>query len=518
MTTTVNDYPASTRRPLKRLTSPRSSFWISFVLFFLVIGSWSVANPMMASPDEPAHAVKAAATVRGEFAADESAYNPGRGVFAVPQLFTDVWALPCFAFKAKELANCSPTLTGDLGAPSESVSHVARYNPLYYAIIGIPSLFPISTFTLVAMRLVGALLVALLAAFACRTIAELRRPGWPMVGFAAAVTPMTIFIASAMTPQGPEIFGAMATAIILLALVFEPDPDLLRRRLWRLVVVSGFFVLARGLSPVYLVLIVLLVLLVAPKFGVVKDLIMNRRAWLPLAVCVAVSLAAVIYILTAGSLALGVVYPDPNLTAPTVVQAMLSKTDYYVEQLLGVFGWGEVHLPLVAQLVIGGAVMVVAVIGFAIARLRGRLVLLGLVLLIVALPIGVQLASFKESGLIWQGKYILPLAVMVPLIAGFLAERYPMPAFLGRRVVPVVVPLLALAQIVAFVINLHRYINGANGPWTHLVRGAWHPGTDVWVATVIELVGWLALACYAVYAFHLRAQDRALPDRIERHA
>ena len=118
---------------------PRAVFWLAFVAMLLAIGGWSVANPDMAAPDEPAHAVKAAATVRGELVADESEFNAGRGDFAVPELFAQSWSLTCFAFDSNALPTCSPGVSGDLGADSEATSHVARYNPIYYALIGLPS-------------------------------------------------------------------------------------------------------------------------------------------------------------------------------------------------------------------------------------------------------------------------------------------------------------------------------------------------------------------------------------------
>ena len=134
----------------RRLTD--RTFWIALLLSFVVLAGWALASPHMASPDEPAHAAKAAATVRGQLAADESQFRPGRGTFDVPALFEQAWGQPCFAYEPQIPAGCSPRIGGDLQVIVPVESHVARYNPLYYAVVGIPSQVPLSEFTFTAMR------------------------------------------------------------------------------------------------------------------------------------------------------------------------------------------------------------------------------------------------------------------------------------------------------------------------------------------------------------------------------
>jgi hypothetical protein len=482
--------------PMRRGTSPRTTFWVTFLLMFLAIGSWSVVNPAMASPDEPAHAVKAAATVRGQFFGDESHYNAGRGTFEVPSAIAQAWDLTCFAFKPDTPANCARGIHGDLNKIVASPSHVERYNPIYYAVIGLPSLLPLSVHTLTLMRLMSALISAFLIALTARTVIELRRPAWPLAGVIAATTPMTIYIASAMTPQGPEIFGALLTLVLLLALTREPNAELVSRRMWRLVVGAGIFVTARGLSPVFLIFIVALVIFVAPRFSVIWELVKNRKVWPQLGICVGVSIGAVVYIFVSGSLALGIVLPDPTLTAGSVVRTMVLNTDYYLEQLLGVFGWGDTHLPLWTLVTIGSVVAIVLVVGAAFATWRERVALPAVLVIALVAPIAIQLLSYKTSGIVWQGKYILPVAIAMPVIAGFFAERSPMRRDIGAKIVPIVAALAALAQVVGLIVNAHRYINGANGPWFKFIDGAWLPPVNVFLMFGVELAAWIAVVVF----------------------
>lgn len=465
----------------------------------------------MASPDEPAHAAKAAATVRGDFVADESDYNPGRGTFALPDLFQQAWAQACYAFQPDTPASCAAPIAGDLNETVEVASHVARYNPLYYAIIGIPSLFPLSEWTFTAMRLMSAALNAGLVALTFGVLSTLRRRALPTVGVLAAMTPMTFFIGGSMTPQGPEIFGAILVAVSLLSIVFEPHPGLLRVRSWSLVAGAAFFVLARGLSPLYVALIVALVMLAAPRFRVIADVVRDRKFWLPLAACVVLGVTALVYTLASGSLALGIVYPDPTLTARDVVSQMVHNTDYYLEQILGTFGWGDVHLPVWLLVLIGGVSVTIAILGLSFAGWRGRLAVALVLLLSFALPIVVQLGSFHQSGMVWQGKYVLPLAVLAPLLSGFLAARTSVLDRASGAILRVVVVLVGAYQIVALAFNLHRYVNGANGPWVSLIADPWLPLIPIALILAAALASWIITAVLLTRTSRRDAVDAPQP-------
>ena len=72
-----------------RGVTPRRAFWSSFALFFALFAVWTLANPLTAAPDEPSHATKAAAVVRGEWVGEPVADQPdGFGSVHVPKV---VW-------------------------------------------------------------------------------------------------------------------------------------------------------------------------------------------------------------------------------------------------------------------------------------------------------------------------------------------------------------------------------------------------------------------------------------------
>ena len=51
--TTTSSSVATGRDP----RTARRAFWLTLVGVFLAVGAWSIANPIMAAPDEPAHAL-----------------------------------------------------------------------------------------------------------------------------------------------------------------------------------------------------------------------------------------------------------------------------------------------------------------------------------------------------------------------------------------------------------------------------------------------------------------------------
>ena len=54
--------PRMTIPPVQGRRLADRAFWVALVLSFAILAGWAVASPHMASPDEPAHAAKAAAT------------------------------------------------------------------------------------------------------------------------------------------------------------------------------------------------------------------------------------------------------------------------------------------------------------------------------------------------------------------------------------------------------------------------------------------------------------------------
>src|SRR5437868_6439956 len=87
---------ASPFTPLVQITN-RLVFTV-FASFALLTSLWALATPLMAVPDEPAHAIRAAAVARGQLIGDladaETFQYP---VVQVPKYIADTPSLPCFS-------------------------------------------------------------------------------------------------------------------------------------------------------------------------------------------------------------------------------------------------------------------------------------------------------------------------------------------------------------------------------------------------------------------------------------
>ena len=98
------------------LDRERPVWWISFLVLSLVGGVWALASPLMSIPDEPAHAIKAAAMWRGElrgYVIDLPPGNvagvPSQVVDKVPEEYAQLHDEPeCFKGKPSQLRVAPP--------------------------------------------------------------------------------------------------------------------------------------------------------------------------------------------------------------------------------------------------------------------------------------------------------------------------------------------------------------------------------------------------------------------------
>src|ERR1700677_3250642 len=174
---------------------PWRVFVVVFVLAFVNMAVWSLATPFFASPDEPAQVARAVALVHGQLIG-KTVRNDGNPTtdITIPTVYAAGSAYAgCFAFKDTVPASCAPRLTQSKAAVRPT-TYVGRSPPLYYAIVGLPSLFTASSDGLYAMRLVSALLNAVFLALAALSVAAWSRSRFLLVGLLVAATPMTYFL------------------------------------------------------------------------------------------------------------------------------------------------------------------------------------------------------------------------------------------------------------------------------------------------------------------------------------
>ncbi len=495
-----SDPPDATRpEPTGRPWSPRRIFWISWVLFFAAAALWSLANPLMAAPDEPAHTIKAAAVVRGQFLGDQQVDRIGAGLVEVPALFARTAGhARCFAFHPEVPADCAPAFEGDLTTPTTALTSAVRYNPLYYLVAGAPSLLPVGVASLYLMRLAGAVVAGLLLASTWRTVAEIPRSHPWVLALAAATTPMVVFFTSVINPQSWEIPAALLVWTSALALGRSADPALVGRRLTRLTLGAVVLAETRSLGPLFVGGILLVVVLLSPA-GTLRALLRDHRAWWAVAVTVAAVVASGCWILLTGTLDTGpAVVRYPAFDGWGGFRAGVDATPGYLRDMLGLFGWTEHLLPRWWYLVAAGTPLAVWFAGTLLGRTRDRLAMAGILTVVVVLPIVAQAHEARYINLFWQGRYLLPAAVGVLLVAGAVLHHRDRPRSPAIRTGTLAAGavLVAVGQVAGFVLNLDRYRDraaiAAGGTGT-----GWLPVPEPW------LIGgtagcWLCLTALAL--------------------
>jgi hypothetical protein len=183
-----------------------------FLGFFLVFGAWAVAAPYDAPPDEVQHVIRAYGVLSGQIAPAPTSVkwgvnNNGAGAYQrVPEgLYHPA---RCWGFDPGKSAACQPPIGG--GRLIDAPTSAGRYNPVYYAAVGLPLRIWPGWGGLVLSRLLSAALSAALLAWAFVTLIRWSRYGLMLAGLMAAATPMLAHLAGAVNPNGLEITAGIA--------------------------------------------------------------------------------------------------------------------------------------------------------------------------------------------------------------------------------------------------------------------------------------------------------------------
>jgi hypothetical protein len=154
-------------------------------------------------------------------------------------------------------------------------------------------------------------------------------------------------------------------------------------------------------------------------------------------------------------------------------------------EAVGVFGWQDTFMPKAAYLVWLALVLGLLIGALVAGRGRDRLVVAGALAVLGVVTAGVT-AYFAQYGFGMLGRYVVPGAAIIPLVAGEVASRT------GRHrppsaLVVMAATLAALVQVLAGLINARRYAVGATGPVLFLRRADWTPPGG-WVPWLLVIV------------------------------
>jgi hypothetical protein len=260
--------------------------------------------------------------------------------------------------------------------------------------------------------------------------------------------------------------------------------------------------LARALSPLWVACILLLLALLAGWRGV-RALARARCVRWALVPLVPAGAFAIWWIVVAHALDLVPVGVRAKGSGTSLAASILGFTGGWIQQMIGVFGWLDTLSPLLTYLFWYAVIGLFVLLALACARRRhcGALVLL--IVVVVFVPVLISYGQEHRLGVIWQGRYIMPMAVGVPLMAVALVGRSGALRAVQTRAATVVCIVLACASFAAFAEALRRYVVGVNGPIDYL-RGAWQPPLGATALTVAALV---VIALLGLFVRHLVGRD-----------
>ncbi|MET3919697.1 DUF2142 domain-containing protein [Arthrobacter sp. UYEF20] len=502
----------SRRRGLSPATRSGLRFFLPvFALLSLLTTLWILATPLMAYPDEPSHAIKAAAVARGQFfPAPGESYGHGIHV-QVPSYIANVESQMCFSFQMQKPAGCAPAIPPDDNYQTIGVTSAGLYNPFYYWLVGLPSLFMSGAPALFAMRIVSGLMSAAFYAAGFTALSRLRHPKWPLIAASISTTPMVLFLASGINPNSLEVAASMA-AFCGLVSVLENSRHLDRARPGIVTVGVAAATLAntRNVSLLWL----LCGAIVACLFFRRADVAAIFRNRMVLAVTALASVGIVLGVAwnfimlkapaSAGEAPAGISNLGGEVRPYNAFLTMMDRSFDFVHQYVGVAGWLDAPVPqgvlaFWSLLLIGLVLMVFLVRPY---RLQGAFWVALAFLAVV--PAALQAALINTTGFIWQGRYSLPLFAIALISAGLAMRFRPFHQRPQSRTITRILLLAAwVAHIYAFLNVLRRYVVGlqewANWQTMFTVPG-WQPPLS-WEVLTVAFAAVLLVAASKLFSY-----------------
>ena len=462
---------------------------------------WSFLTPLFSGPDEPSNFIRSAAVVRGEWIGENYLASIEKSYWSTyvhidPQ-FGTANAIPwCFA-PFPEKPGCGIAVEDAPVVDIPTWTNMGRYPPLPFVISGIGTVFGATDLSVLMARLMTSLVSAVLIACSAYTI--LRRQQ-SLLGLLLALTPGTIFLASAMNPSAIEICSAIAVWSILPSVIQDKAPD---RTTQTSFLAAGVLLIATRPIGIAVYITAVLISWIAYGNTTLVQVIKTNKTALSVhglsAALMAWWYVAVYSFQTSPSLTAG----TQKVSLSTQLTRSLQHIPELLDQHVGNFGWLDTPIPRGALWLY--ALLAAVAISTSLQRL-GKRKTLALTLLscaVVGISSAVDMNFYAMFG--WfgaQGRHITPILVGVPLIVvaqSSFGTRFHIAVVAGWSVV------MAWAGLGA----LRRYTVGINGnnEFSMFTERTWNPSIGFWVSII------LLVATSALVAKTVISSQPALTDR-----
>ena len=338
------------------------------------------------------------------------------------------------------------------------------------------------------MRVWSALLCAAVIASAMVTAFRPKLRAWLPVSIVLALTPMALYLFGSVNPSSLEIAAGIGVWVGGLSMVAEERVD--TRVLVRFVVAGVLLILVRQLGPLWFLLAVGALVWLA-GLEKVRALLRERRVQWSAAVLVLAGLLQAAWLVVVKPLDSTRNGTEPlDLTSTQILRGELSHVGILYREMVGVFGWRDTLAPditygLLTMLI--GALVIGAVL---VGRRRTVAVLGAVIAATVVVPIALESRAVRTADFFWQGRYTLPFAVGVVLLAGYaIGERVPTRSGVARWRWSVLGGAVLVAQVAVLWQVLQRFMAGiGQGGVRFWIDAAWSPPLPAVLLLVIYAV------------------------------
>ena len=472
--------------------------WLAaFLGLFLIGAAWSLALPYDGPPDELQHVLRAYGAVDGQFVSHD-------GEQYVPQSLSPP-GIGCFRWHADQPADCAARAGSVPGSEHDfalTKTNASSYSPAYYVLCGWPIYLWPDFKGIIVARLLTAVFMSAVFASAFAVAAALRRGRRVLTGLLVALTPVTLGLAGAVNPAGPEIAVAVALWVSLVALV-EGE----RVNGWivavagcsaaGLAVFRGF-----GLGWLFLILCVAALGLSRARF---RAVVRSRLLWAGAVVAALGVGFGLFWREVSPSLGFDTGQPPAGALSliQVVVQVLWDRLPFYAQGLVGLTSYGDVPQPQIYFYVWYVAAGCLVLLGLACLSWRSRVRLAAIVLgsfVVLAVP---DVNAIRHGWYLSQGRYALPFIAGAPILAGYLlGEARVLTDAQLNRLARLCTPVLLPFQFVALWFTMIRFNRGVNpGAYPMTLspyHGKWVPPEGVTLPLALCAAG-CVVVCLFMY-------------------
>jgi hypothetical protein len=508
-------------------STPRRVWWTSFVIVTSLTALWALSNPVFAGPDEPTHVIRADALDHGELTGREprgridKQFNPVREsvrVVPAPEIYLPASGPPCFAHH-RDNVSCFGSFEGS-SRDTDVPTYAARQPPAYHAVLGIVSWIRTpGAGTVYLMRFLSALVTG---AFIATAITALRRTPAPTLiaaGLVIALTPMVLFMGSVVNPNGVEIGASIALWICGIVLVSTSSARVDKRLVTAVGIAACVLAMSRQLGPLWLALIALAIVGVSNR-AALRNVARSgwARLWGLLVLGSVFGQVAWDVIVRPRDATL-VERASTGLSTLEVIEDSIGSTYRWYREMIGWFGWLDTPAPLLTWLIWTAAITFFVAVAVSWAGRREVLVLLTVVAGVIVVPIVIEATPYRAAGTFWQGRYALPLAVGVPVLAAFaLAATQRGRELLTTRFLWSVGVAVGLAHLLAFAQNLRRYTVGYLGEIQYWRHTFWLPPVSPLLLTIGYAIVVFAFTAWLLWPAKMTPTEVTSSPRLKRPA